>query len=125
MQGKEDIGSAALNGQLQVSLARDGAFVGQVRAATAGTRRPFPQRLGRRSMKEGVGVCASVQLVSRALVQIAVVGRLDPAALEAQVAQVDALEMTETAVLGEQQRTRGLARDRHGGRQGDGRVAEN
>lgn len=114
MQGEEGVGHPAINRELEPLLPRDGARAAQVRAPPAGGGRA--QALGGGGVVQ-LGVLAEGgDLVGRVLNR-RVVGRLAPGPLEAQVAQVDAPEVTDPAVLRQQE---GPGRFCHWGRIGWG-----
>lgn len=101
MQGEEGVGHPAVNGELEPLLPGDGARAAQVGAPPTGGGRA--QALGRGGVVQLGMLAERDDLVGRVLNR-RVVGRLAPGPVEAQVAQVDAPEVADPAVLRQQER---------------------
>lgn len=100
MQGEERVSHPTVNGELKPLLPGDGARAAEVGAPPAGGGRA--QALRRGGVVQVRMLAEGGDLVGRVLNR-RVVGRLAPGPVEAQVAQVDAPEVTDPAVLRQQE----------------------
>lgn len=105
MQREEDISNALVDGRVQVLLTRDGRGVAQI--GTPASRSPGAQDLGGGRVVELGGLAKGLNLARRVL-KGRVIGGFAAGPVEGEVAEEEALQVADLAVLRQEDRSRGL-----------------